>query len=189
MQSESAAEQDRSIAEAVERHEPRLRRFIRSRGLDSSDVEDVLQDVFFELIEAYRLLKPAEQMTGWLFQVARNRIIDLFRKRKSVSLDTVAEDDEARTLGDLLPSPDAGPDALFARHVLFEAVEEALEELPANQREVFLAHEFEGRSFKEMSAETGTSVNTLLSRKTVRRAASARAAAGDQGRICEGHVR
>jgi len=161
----SLAEQDRSIADVVERNGPMLRRFIRSRGLDLGDVEDVLQDVFYELIEAYRLLKPAEQITGWLFQVARNRITDLFRRRKAVSLEEAAEDDETRTLGDLLPSPDAGPDALFARNLLFDAVEEALEDLPANQRDVFIAHEFEGRSFKDLSAETGTSVNTLLSRK------------------------
>ena len=160
------AEQDRSIAEAMERDEPRLRRFVRSRVLDTGDVEDILQDVFFELIAAYRLLKPAEQMTAWLFRVARNRITDLFRKRKSASLDEVAESgEEDRTLGDLLPSPDAGPDAVFARNLLFDALEEALEELPAHQREVFLAHESEGRSFKELAEETGVSVNTLLSRK------------------------
>ncbi len=159
------AEQDRSIAKALERDEPRLRRFIRSRVLDTGDVEDILQDVFFELIEAYRLLKPAEQVTAWLFTVARNRITDLFRKRKTDSLDEVAGGGEERTLGDLLPSPDAGPDAIFARNLLFDALEEALDELPKSQREVFIAHESEGRSFKELSQETGTSVNTLLSRK------------------------
>lgn len=160
------AEQDRSIAKAMERNEPRLRRFIRSRVLDTGDVEDILQDVFFELIEAYRMLKPAEHVTAWLFTVARNRITDLFRKRKATSLDEVAErGEDDKTLGDLLPSPDAGPDALFARNLLFDALEEALDELPEAQREVFIAHEFEGRSFKELSAETGTSLNTLLSRK------------------------
>lgn len=160
------AEQDRSIAKVMERNEPRLRRFIRSRVLDTGDVEDILQDVFFELIEAYRMLKPAEHVTAWLFTVARNRITDLFRKRKATSLDEVAErGEDDKTLGDLLPSPDAGPDALFARNLLFDALEEALDELPEAQREVFIAHEFEGRSFKELSAETGTSLNTLLSRK------------------------
>jgi len=160
------AEQNQSIADALEREEPRLRRFIRSRVLDKGDVEDVLQDVFYELIEAYRLMKPAEQMTAWLFRVARNRITDLFRKRRTVSLDeTFDEDDESISLSDLLPSPDAGPDALFARNLLFDALEAALEELPENQRDVFIAHEFEGRSFKELSEETGISVNTLLSRK------------------------
>ena len=159
-------QQNRSIFEALERDEPRLRRFICNRVLDTQDVEDILQDVFFELIEAYRLLKPAEQMTAWLFRVARNRITDLFRKRRSVSLDHVAEDSDAgTTIGDLLSSADAGPDAIFARNLLFDALEEALDELPANQREVFVAHEFEGRSFKELSEESGTSVNTLLSRK------------------------
>ena len=160
------AEQDLSIVQALERNEARLRSFIRKRVLDSRDVEDILQDVFFELIEAYRLLKPAEQMTAWLYRVARNRITDLFRKRTAVSLDEPPDDDaEGRTLLDLLPSPDAGPDAIFARNMLFEALEEALEELPEGQREVFLAHEFEGRSFKQISEETGITVNTLLSRK------------------------
>jgi RNA polymerase sigma factor (sigma-70 family) len=160
------AEQNQSIAEALEREEPRLRRFIRSRVLDKGDVEDVLQEVFYELIAAYRLMKPAEQMTAWLFRVARNRITDLFRKRRTVSLDETAEDgDDGRTLIDLLPSPDAGPDAVFARNLLFDALDEALDELPEEQREVFIAHEFEGRSFKEISEETGVSVNTLLSRK------------------------
>ncbi len=164
---ESALErQDISIAEAITRDGPRLRRFVRSRVFDSADVEDIVQDVFYELIEAYRLLKPAEQVTAWLFRVARNRITDLFRRRRDVSLDEHASDDEsADSLGDLLPSPDAGPDALFARKVLLEALEEALDELPQSQREVFLAHEIDGRSFKELSDETGTSVNTLLSRK------------------------
>ncbi len=160
------AQQDRLIAAVVERDESRLRSFIRSRVLDAGDAEDVLQDVFYELIQAYRLMKPAEQVTAWLFRVARNRITDLFRRRKSVSLsDGVSADEDAPTIEDLLPSPDAGPDALYARSLLLEALDDALDELPEEQREVFLAHEFEGRSFKELSEETGTSVNTLLSRK------------------------
>jgi RNA polymerase sigma factor (sigma-70 family) len=160
------AQQNQSIADAMERDEPRLRRFIRNRVLDSSDVEDILQDVFYELIQAYRLMKPAEQVTAWLYRVARNRITDLFRRRTTTSLDQPIEDhDEARTLADLLPSPGAGPDALFARNLLLEALEDALDELPANQREVFLAHEFEEKSFKQIAQETGVSVNTLLSRK------------------------
>jgi RNA polymerase sigma factor (sigma-70 family) len=159
-------QQDRFIAEAVERDESRLRSFIRSRVLDTGDAEDVLQDVFYELIQAYRLMKPAEQVTAWLFRVARNRITDLFRRRKSVSLgDSVSADEDSPTIEDLLPSPDAGPEAVYARNLLLEALDDALDELPAEQREVFLAHEFEGRSFKELSEETGTSVNTLLSRK------------------------
>ena len=162
----SMNEQDRLIAEAVERDEPRLRNFIRRRVADIGDAEDVLQDVFSELVEAYRVMKPAEEMTAWLFRVTRNRITDLFRRRKAVSLnDPVSDEDDARTLEDLLPSPDAGPDAEFARGVMIDAMEDALEELPPNQREVFVAHELEGRSFKEISEATGVGVNTLLSRK------------------------
>jgi RNA polymerase sigma factor (sigma-70 family) len=160
------ADQNAFIAETVQRDEPRLRSFIRSRVLDTGDAEDVLQDVFYELIQAYRLFKPAEQVTAWLFRVAKNRITDLFRRRKAVSLsDTVADDDESATLEDLLPSPDAGPDAIYARNLLFDALDEALDELPEDQREVFIAHEFLGRSFKELAEETGAPINTLLSRK------------------------
>ena len=161
------SEQDQFLAEAMEREEPRLRSFIRKRVLDTSDAEDVLQDVFYELIAAYRMMKPVEQVTAWMFRVARNRITDLFRRRKAVSLnEPVSADGEgAETLEDLLPSADAGPDAVFARGVLLEALDDALDELPQAQREVFLAHEVLGRSFAEMSAETGVSVNTLLSRK------------------------
>ena len=160
------SEQDQFLAEAMEREEPRLRSFIRKRVLDTSDAEDVLQDVFYELIAAYRLMKPVEQVTAWMFRVARNRITDLFRRRKTVSLnEPVSADEETATLEDLLPSADAGPDAVFARGVLLEALEEALEELPEVQREVFLAHEVLGRSFAEMSEETGVRVNTLLARK------------------------
>jgi RNA polymerase sigma factor (sigma-70 family) len=160
-------DQDSAIAEAIRRDEPKLRSFIRRRVLDAADAEDVLQDVFYELIQAYRLVKPAEQMTAWLYRVARNRIIDLFRRKKATSLQEPVsrEDSDALTLEDLLPSPDAGPDAIYARELLFDAVDEALEELPARQREVFIAHEFEGKSFKEMSEETGVSINTLLSQK------------------------
>jgi RNA polymerase sigma factor (sigma-70 family) len=160
-------DQDRAIAEAIQRDEPKLRSFIRRRVLDAADAEDVLQDVFYELIQAYRMMKPAEQMTAWLYRVARNRIVDLFRRKKTTSLQesVSSEDFDAPTIEDLLPSPDAGPDAIYARELLFDAVDEALAELPERQREVFIAHEFEGRSFKEMSEETGVSVNTLLSQK------------------------
>jgi RNA polymerase sigma factor (sigma-70 family) len=157
-------EQDRLIAAAVERDEPRLRSFIRRRVEDIEDAEDVLQDVFYELTEAYRLMRPAEEMTAWLFRVARNRITDLFRRKKTVSLNEPLEEGAA-AIEDLLPSPDAGPDAIFARNVLLDALDEALNELPENQREVFVAHELMGRSFKELAEETGVSVNTLLSRK------------------------
>ncbi len=160
------AEQDQLIAEAMEREEPRLRNFIRRRVLDTGDAEDVLQDVFYELTQAYRLMKPVEQVTAWLFRVARNRITDIFRKRKTVSLnDPAAGEEEALELEDLLPSPDDGPDAIYARTLLMEALDEALDELPENQREVFLAHEVLGKSFKELADETGASVNTLLARK------------------------
>ena len=159
-------EQNRLIAEAVERDEPRLRRFVRARVKDIEDAEDVLQEVFYELTEAYRLMRPAEELTAWLYRVARNRITDLFRRKKAASLNEPVGDEEgAATLEDLLPSADAGPDAVFARNVLLEALDEALNELPDEQREVFVAHELMGRSFKEIAAETGVGVNTLLSRK------------------------
>ncbi len=162
----TVSEQDRFIAEAFARDEPRLRGFIRRRVLDTADAEDVLQDVFYELIETYRMMKPAEHTTAWLFRVARNRMVDLFRRKKAVSLsEALSAEEEAPMLEELLPSPDAGPDAIYARNVLLDAVDEALEELPANQREVFVAHELMGKSFKELSEETGVSVNTLLSRK------------------------
>jgi RNA polymerase sigma factor (sigma-70 family) len=157
-------EQDRLIAAAVERDEPRLRSFIRKRVLDIGDAEDVLQDVFYELTESYRMMKPVEQVTAWLYRVARNRITDLFRRKKAASLSEPVEDG-ARALEELLPSPDAGPDAIYARNVLLEALDEALMELPAEQREVFVAHELLGRTFKEIAEETGIGVNTLLSRK------------------------
>jgi RNA polymerase sigma factor (sigma-70 family) len=162
------AEQDDRISEAIDRDQTRLRNFIRRRVADPSDAEDILQEVFYELVETYRLMKPIEQVGAWLFRVARNRITDLFRKRKpeaSTNDPVVAEEGEFLTLEDLLPSRDAGPEAAYARTVLLAELEDALEELPEEQREVFLAHEIEGRSFKDLAAETGLSVNTLLSRK------------------------
>jgi RNA polymerase sigma factor (sigma-70 family) len=163
-----AIEQEQRLSEVVKREQLRLRNFIRRRVPDPRDAEDILQDVFYELVEANRLLMPVEHVTSWLFRVARNRIIDLFRKKKPESLTDVAiqdGEDEGLGLEDLLPSPDAGPDALYARNLLLDELEIAIEELPAEQREVFVAHELEGHSFKEIAAETGTSVNTLLSRK------------------------
>src|SRR5262244_2034558 len=161
-------DQDQRIAEVIKREQFRLRNFIRRRVADPRDVEDILQDVFYKLVEANRLLMPINHISGWLFRVARNRITDLFRKKKTRSFsDTAApdEDDELVPFEDLLPSPDAGPDALYVRGVLLDELELALDELPEEQREVFVAHELEGRSFKQMSAETGVNVNTLLSRK------------------------
>jgi RNA polymerase sigma factor (sigma-70 family) len=163
-----ALEQDQRISDVVKREQSRLRNFIRRRVPDPRDAEDILQDVFYELVEANRLLMPIEHVTGWLFRVARNRITDLFRKKMPESFSDTAvadEDDELLLLEDLLPSPDAGPEALYARNVLLAALELAVDELPEEQRMVFVAHELEGRSFKEMAAETGVSVNTLLSRK------------------------
>jgi RNA polymerase sigma factor (sigma-70 family) len=163
-----ALEQDRRISEVVTREQSRLHNFIRRRVMDPRDAEDILQDVFYQLMEANRLLMPIEHVTGWLFRVARNRITDLFRKKKPESFSDTAVadvDGELLHLEDLLPSPDAGPEALYARNMLLDELELALEELPEEQREVFVAHELEGRSFKELAAETGLSVNTLLSRK------------------------
>jgi RNA polymerase sigma factor (sigma-70 family) len=163
------AEQDQRISEAISRERPRLRNFIRKRVADREDAEDILQEVFYELIEAYRMMKPVEEVTAWLYQVARNRIIDLFRRKGREAQEsepaTVTEDGEALLLEDLLPSPDAGPEAAYARSVLLEELEDALDELPQEQREVFIAHELLGYTFKELSAQTGVSVNTLLSRK------------------------
>src|SRR5215470_17388538 len=162
------AEQDQRISDVVKRERSRLRNFIRRRVPDPRDAEDILQDVFYELVEANRLLMPIEHVTGWLFRVARNRIIDLFRKKKPQSFsDAVVEDEQGELLRieDLLPSPDVGPEAVYVRDMLMEELEAALEELPDEQREAFVGHELEGRSFKEMAEETGVSVNTLLSRK------------------------
>jgi len=163
-----ALDQDERISEVVNRERSRLRNFIRRRVPDPGDAEDILQDVFYALVEANRLLVPIEHVTGWLFRVARNRITDVFRKKRPENFSdvTVAENaDELSPLEDLLPSPDAGPDALYARNVLLDELDAALEELPDQQRQAFVAHEIEGRSFKEIAADTGVSVNTLLSRK------------------------
>jgi RNA polymerase sigma factor (sigma-70 family) len=162
------SENDTRISEIIAAERSRLRAFIRRRVPDASDVEDILQEVFYKLVEANRLLMPIEHVTGWLFRVARNRITDLFRKNEPESFadaEVAGEDGEMLQIEDLLPSPDAGPEALYVRHVLLEEVELALAELPDEQREVFIAHELEGRSFKELSAETGVNINTLLSRK------------------------
>ena len=161
-------DQNRRIAETVAQEQSRLRNFIRKRVLDESEAEDILQEVFYELVQAYRLMKPLEQAGAWLFRVARNRIIDRFRTRKPEAVRSSAasaEDEERFPWEDLLPSPDAGPEAAYAREILGDEIESALDELPEEQREVFVAHELEGRSFNEIAAATGLSVNTLLSRK------------------------
>ena len=162
------ADQDQRISQVVDRERSRLLNFIRRRVPDPLDAEDILQDVFYEFVEANRLLMPIDHITGWLFRVARNRIIDLFRKKKPVLFSDTAvasEDDDSLQFEDLLPSPDAGPEALHARSVLLAALEVAVGDLPAEQREVFVAHEIEGLSFKEIAARTGVGMNTLLSRK------------------------
>jgi RNA polymerase sigma factor (sigma-70 family) len=163
------AEQDQRLTETIGREQGKLRNFIRKRVSDEADAEDILQDVFYELIEAYRLMKPIEQAGAWMFRVARNRIVDRFRKKKpqafTAATDPDDESSDSLTLEDLLPSPDAGPEAAYARSILMEELDAAIEELPEDQREVFIAHEYDGESFKDISAETGVSVNTLLSRK------------------------
>ncbi|MGD0008277.1 MAG: sigma-70 family RNA polymerase sigma factor [Terriglobia bacterium] len=162
-------EQNDRISAAIAREQSRLRNFIRKQVVDESDAEDILQDVFYELVQAYRLMRPVEQVGAWLFRVARNRITDLFRKRRAEPLrdntTMEAEDGEQLFMEDLLPSPDAGPEAAYAREVLLEELDAALDELPEEQREVFVAHELEGRSFNHLAAASGLSVNTLLSRK------------------------
>jgi RNA polymerase sigma factor (sigma-70 family) len=163
-----ALEQDQRISEVVKREQSRLRNFIRRRVPDPLDAEDILQDVFYRLVEANRLLMPIEHVTGWLFRVAHNRITDLFRKKEPENFSDVAianAEGESLQIEDLLPSPDAGPEALYVREVLLDDLELALDELPEEQRAVFVAHELEGRSFKELSEESGVGVNTLLSRK------------------------
>jgi RNA polymerase sigma factor (sigma-70 family) len=161
-------DQDRQIAEVVATQRSRLGNFIRKRVPNQADAEDLLQEVLFELVQAHRLLMPIETVTGWLYRVARNRITDLFRKKKPEPFaDAGIEDETGELLAfeDLLPSPDDGPEALYFRHVLLDELQGAIDELPAEQRAVFLAHEFEGRSFDEIAAETGVNRNTLLARK------------------------
>ena len=163
------AEQNRQISEVVQRERARLRNFVRKRVPDAGDAEDILQEVLYELVETYRLIHPVEHASAWLYRVARNRIVDFFRKKRLVALgDAVverADDEGVLTLEDLLPSPDAGPEAAYARKVLVRELNAALDELPREQRDVFIAHEIDGRSFKELAGETGVGLNTLLSRK------------------------
>lgn len=166
--------QDREIADAVARERPRLRNFIRRRVLDQDEADDILQDVFEELVQAWRLPEPVEQVGAWLFRVARNRIIDRFRKRREAPLPDAADAIDAAKSGAAdgeyrlelaLPSADTGPEAAYARAMLLDTLRAALDELPANQREVFIAHELDGLSFKEIAAASGVGVNTLLARK------------------------
>ena len=162
-------EQDRRLSDVIAREQARLRQFIRARVRSDSDAEDIFQEVFYELVDAYRLTKPLEQVGAWLFRVARNRITDLFRSRRPTPVEAAVirprAEEERSGWEDLLPSPDAGPDALYARKLLIEELDAALDELPKEQRDVFVAHELDGRSFKDLSDETGVALNTLLSRK------------------------
>jgi RNA polymerase sigma factor (sigma-70 family) len=174
---EQDSEQDRRISEIIAGERSRLRNFIRRRVPDDADAEDIVQEVWYELLEANRLLMPIDHVTGWLFRVARNRITDLFRKKKPETFSDIAQIGNLRNtddgeqvnhllyLEDLLPSPDAGPEALYVRSVLLDELELAIDELPEEQREVFIAHELEGRSFKELAAASGVNINTLLARK------------------------
>lgn len=163
------AQDDQRIADAVKRDYAGLRNFIRKRVADSGDAEDILQDVFYELVEAYRMMKPIEQVTAWLFRVARNRIIDLFRRKRQEGRRsppaTLTDDGAVFGLEEMLPSPDGGPEAEYMRNALLDELDAALDELPEEQRDVFVAHELMGYSFNEISEQTGVSVNTLLSRK------------------------
>jgi RNA polymerase sigma factor (sigma-70 family) len=162
------SDQDQRISDVIEREHTRLRNFIGRHVADQFDVEDILQDVFYELVEAHRLMKPIERMGAWLFRVAQNRITDLFRKKRPERFSeqaVVAEDGHLLRFEDLLPSLDGGPEATYARTVMLDELYEALGELPKQQRDVFIAHEIEGLSFKELAAETGLNMNTLLSRK------------------------
>ena len=184
----SMTEQDRQISEIIAEQRSRLRNFIRRRVPDPADAEDILQEVFYELVEANRLLMPIEHVTGWLFRVARNRITDLFRKKKPETFSDAAvedEDGEVLRIEDLLPSPDAGPEALYVRNVLLDELELALDELPDEQREVFVAHELEGRSFKEIAAADRREREHAAFAQTLCGAASARAIAKHLRRIYE----
>ena len=163
-----SAEQNQGITRTVNGERARLQRFIRRYVDDRNEAEDILQDVFSELVDAYRLMQPIEQAGAWLIRVARKRIIDRFRKRRHETQPqpvVMDAEGEAVSWDELLPASEGGPEAAFARQVLVEQIEQAISELPAMQREVFIAHELNGRSFKQLSAELGVSVNALLSRK------------------------
>ncbi|QNE41680.1 sigma-70 family RNA polymerase sigma factor [Hymenobacter sp. NBH84] len=165
-----AGHQDRQIQQAVREQRARLLAFIRRRIPDEAEAEDVLQDVFAELVESYRLLKPVEQAAAWLFRVARNRITDLYRRKKTASLEdelhaTGTDEDDSLLLADILPAPDDAPENRLLRETLMEALAAALEELPPAQRQVFIWHELEEKSFREMEEETGVPLKTLISRK------------------------
>lgn len=159
--------QDLEIAAVVRRERGRLLAFILKRVRDAAEAEDVLQEALYELVAAYRLMQPIEQAGAWLMRVARNRIIDRFRKRRPQLLGDIEpeSEDTDSALERLLPAVEDGPDAALVRELLLEELEAAVGDLPAEQREVFVAQELEGASFKELSARWGVGINTLLSRK------------------------
>jgi len=164
------SEQDLKISAAVRREGGRLRNFIRRRVQDAAEAEDILQEVLYELVAAHRLMQPIEQAGAWLMRVARNRIIDRFRKKRTEPLGShssgrLEDDEEGSSLEDLLPSIEPGPEGEAVRQVLLEQIEDALDDLPPEQRAVFIAHELEGASFKELAERWDVSINTLLSRK------------------------
>lgn len=159
------ADQNRRLTETVSRESGRLGSFIRQRVPDPGEAEDILQDVFFDLVEAWRLPEPIEQVGAWLFRVARNRIVDRFRKRREEPLPLIGEDDGDEAMHWLekaMPASDGGPEAAYLRRLWLDAIAAALDELPPGPRDVFIAHELDGRSFKEMAAESATPLNTLL---------------------------
>jgi RNA polymerase sigma factor (sigma-70 family) len=158
------------LSDAVTKNHARLRNFIRKRVADQADAEDILQDVFYELVKTCQLIKPIDEVTAWLFRVARNRIVDLFRRkqretRRSAPTALATDEGESIVAENLLFSDDDGPEAAYAHDALLDALEGALGELPEEQRDVFVAHELMGYSFKDIAEETGASVSALLSRK------------------------
>lgn len=188
---ETAVSQDRWVSETVERESSRLRNFIARRVEDAAEADDILQDVFYELVAAARMTEPIERVGAWLFRVARNRIIDRFRKKRFVTFGeavVVGENGETPRLDELLPSPDAGPEAAYARTLLLAELQNALGELPVGQREAFIAHEIEGRPFSEIATQTGVSVNALILRKHQAVLFFEKAAARDP-RLSGGNVR
>ena len=158
--------QDRQIAAVMLRERGRLLAFIRRRIDDAAEAEDILQEAFYELVAAARLAQPVEQIGAWLLRVVRNRIIDRFRrKRPELLLDRAGGADEERVLDELLPAADGTPETAAMRAVLLDEIEAALEELPREQREVFIAQELDGLTFRELAERSGESINTLLARK------------------------
>lgn len=160
---------DDAVADTIRREQPRLRAWLRRQVPDQQDIEDILQDAFYELVLASRLIEPVRNAGAWLFTIIRNRVTDQHRRRShratSALVDALPDDDETLALDDLLPDPDGGPEQAYVRRRLVEALEDALRALPEDQRAVFIAHEIDGVAFKAMAEASGESVNTLLARK------------------------